>query len=36
MDGVAQAENIRAAIDWCLQNPKWRLRLQTHKVVGIA
>jgi RNA polymerase sigma-32 factor len=25
-----------AAIDWCLQNPKWRLRLQTHKVVGIA
>lgn len=36
MDGVAQAENIRAAIDWCLQNPKWRLSLQTHKVVGIA
>ncbi len=36
MDGVAQAENIQAAIGWCLQNPKWRLSLQTHKVVGIA
>jgi 7-carboxy-7-deazaguanine synthase (Cx14CxxC type) len=36
MDGPAQAENIRAAIDWCLRNPKWRLSLQTHKVVGIA
>jgi 7-carboxy-7-deazaguanine synthase (Cx14CxxC type) len=36
MDGPAQAENVRAAIDWCLKNPKWRLSLQTHKVVGIA
>jgi 7-carboxy-7-deazaguanine synthase (Cx14CxxC type) len=36
MDGPAQRENIAAAIDWCLQNPKWRLSLQTHKVVGIA
>ena len=36
MDGPAQAENVRAAIEWCLANPKWRLSLQTHKVVGIA
>lgn len=36
MDGPAQKENIAAAIDWCLENPKWRLSLQTHKVVGIA
>jgi 7-carboxy-7-deazaguanine synthase (Cx14CxxC type) len=36
MDGPAQAENIAAAIGWCLENPKWRLSLQTHKVVGIA
>jgi 7-carboxy-7-deazaguanine synthase (Cx14CxxC type) len=36
MDGVAQRENIAAAIGWCLENPKWRLSLQTHKVVGIS
>jgi 7-carboxy-7-deazaguanine synthase (Cx14CxxC type) len=36
MDGPAQKENIAAAIGWCLENPKWRLSLQTHKVVGIA
>ena len=36
MDGPAQRENIAAAVDWCLNNPKWRLSLQTHKVVGIA
>lgn len=36
MDGPAQRENIAAAINWCLKNPKWRLSLQTHKVVGIA
>jgi 7-carboxy-7-deazaguanine synthase (Cx14CxxC type) len=36
MDGPAQRENIAAAIDWCIENPKWRLSLQTHKVVGIA
>lgn len=35
MDGPAQRENIRAAIDWCLANPKWRLSLQTHKVTGL-
>lgn len=35
MDGPVQAENIRAAIDWCLQNPRWRLSLQTHKLTGI-
>jgi len=36
MDGPAQAENVQAAVRWCLQNPKWRLSLQTHKVTGIA
>jgi 7-carboxy-7-deazaguanine synthase (Cx14CxxC type) len=35
MDGPAQAENIEAAIQWCLANPGWRLSLQTHKVTGI-
>jgi 7-carboxy-7-deazaguanine synthase len=28
--------NTRAVIDYCLQNPGWRLSLQTHKIIGIA
>lgn len=35
MDGPDQAANTRAAIDYCLANPRWRLSVQTHKVVGI-
>lgn len=35
MDGPALAENTRAAIEYCLRHPEWRLSLQTHKLVGI-
>ncbi|WBX83567.1 7-carboxy-7-deazaguanine synthase [Sphingosinicella microcystinivorans] len=35
MDGPAQAENIAAATEYCLAHPKWRLSLQTHKLIGI-
>jgi len=35
MDGPAQAENTRAALAYCLAHPRWRLSVQTHKVVGI-
>ena len=35
MDGPAIAENTRAAIDFCMTNPKWRLSVQTHKALGI-
>jgi 7-carboxy-7-deazaguanine synthase (Cx14CxxC type) len=35
MDGPALAENTAAAIAYCLAHPKWRLSVQTHKVVGI-
>lgn len=35
MDGPARAENTAAAIAWCLANPRWRLSLQTHKLIGI-
>ena len=35
MDSSAQAENIGAATQYCLNNPKWRLSLQTHKMIGI-
>jgi 7-carboxy-7-deazaguanine synthase (Cx14CxxC type) len=35
MDGPARAENTRAATDYCLRNPRWRLSLQTHKILGL-
>lgn len=36
MDSGAQtAANISAAIDYCLAHPKWRLSLQTHKLLGL-
>ena len=36
MDGPDQAANIRAAVSYCLAHPKWRLSLQTHKMIGIS
>lgn len=35
MDGPAREENTRAAIDYCLRHPRWRLSVQTHKVLGL-
>ncbi|MEM9839682.1 MAG: 7-carboxy-7-deazaguanine synthase [Pseudomonadota bacterium] len=35
MDSPQQAENIEAAADYCRRNPKWRLSLQTHKLIGL-
>ena len=35
MDGPALADNTRRAIDYCLAHPRWRLSLQSHKIVGI-
>jgi 7-carboxy-7-deazaguanine synthase (Cx14CxxC type) len=35
MDGPNRAENTRAATAFCLAHPKWRLSLQTHKLIGI-
>ena len=35
MDGPALSENTRAAVNFCLANPRWRLSLQTHKLLGI-
>ncbi len=35
MDGPAQAANTQAAIAYCLANPRWRLGLQQHKLVGL-
>lgn len=35
MDGPARAGHTAAAADWCMRNPRWRLSLQTHKLIGI-
>jgi 7-carboxy-7-deazaguanine synthase (Cx14CxxC type) len=35
MDGPARDANTRAALDYCLAHPRWRLSLQTHKLLGI-
>jgi 7-carboxy-7-deazaguanine synthase len=35
MDGPALAANTQAALRYCLAHPRWRLSLQTHKLLGI-
>jgi len=35
-DGPEQGAHIKAATDYCLAHPKWRLSLQTHKMIGLA
>lgn len=35
MDGPDQNAHIKAAVSFCLTHPRWRLSLQTHKLLGI-
>jgi 7-carboxy-7-deazaguanine synthase (Cx14CxxC type) len=35
MDNPQRDENTRAATEYCLAHPQWRLSLQTHKLIGI-
>ena len=35
MDGPERGANTRSAIDHCQQHPRWRLSLQTHKILDI-
>ncbi len=35
MDGPHAAENTKSATQYCLTHPRWRLSLQTHKLLGI-
>ena len=35
MDSPTAAANLEAAITYCTQNPRWRLSLQSHKMIGI-
>jgi len=34
-DGPDAADSLRAAIRYCAQHPRWRLSLQTHKLIGL-
>ncbi|APG86985.1 queuosine Biosynthesis QueE Radical SAM (plasmid) [Sinorhizobium americanum CCGM7] len=35
MDGPRRQENTASVAAYCLDNPPWRLSLQTHKMIGI-
>jgi 7-carboxy-7-deazaguanine synthase len=35
MDGPERRQNSALAVDYCLAHPRWRLSLQSHKLVGI-
>lgn len=35
MDGPQRELNTRLALEYCLRNPRWRLSIQTHKLLGI-
>jgi organic radical activating enzyme len=34
-DAAETARNVRAVLDYCLAHPRWRLGLQTHKLLDI-
>ncbi len=35
MDGAKRKQNTWAALEYCLENPKWRMSVQAHKYLGI-
>jgi 7-carboxy-7-deazaguanine synthase len=35
MDGPQREENTALALKYCMEHPRWRLSLQTHKILGI-
>jgi 7-carboxy-7-deazaguanine synthase (Cx14CxxC type) len=35
MDGPAREGNTREVVAYCLRHPRWRISLQTHKILGI-
>ena len=35
MDGENKDKNTKLAADYCLKNPKWKLNLQMHKLIGL-
>jgi 7-carboxy-7-deazaguanine synthase (Cx14CxxC type) len=35
MDGPHREQNTQLALRYCMEHPRWRLSLQTHKLLGI-
>ena len=35
MDGPERERNTALAVRYCLAHPRWRLSLQTHKLIGV-
>ena len=35
MDGPHTSANTRLAVDYCMTHPRWRLSVQTHKILGV-
>ncbi len=35
MDGKDKQKNTKLSADYCLNNPKWKLNLQMHKLIGL-
>lgn len=35
MDGPALLSNVNAATEYCMSHPRWRLSVQSHKLLGI-
>lgn len=35
LDSAKRDGNVQAAIQYCMAHPRWRLSLQTHKLIGI-
>ena len=35
LDGPNLSENVQRTVEYCLAHPRWRLSLQTHKLLGL-
>jgi 7-carboxy-7-deazaguanine synthase len=35
LDGARTTENTQLAIEYCMSHPRWRLSIQTHKILGV-
>jgi 7-carboxy-7-deazaguanine synthase (Cx14CxxC type) len=35
MDGPARLENTRKVVEFCQRHPRWRVAVQTHKLIGV-
>jgi len=35
LDDERREANTRAVVEYCLRDPRWKISLQTHKIIGI-